>query len=378
MKIKIPDNNDPRLVEVVKSLIMKKFRHQIVEIYGKPTKNQYFGSGRSNILFDNMARENVIERVKNFQDLEINYNYSMNGIIPRARILENRDKIIEELKWIESSPIRQITLANYEMAQLALKYCPSVDVTISFFAEINNKEKLKQWSELPNIKTIITASSTYRNIPLLKDLVETGKRYGIGISVIANLGCMSDCIRKEEHAIMKDMSSVNSSGLHYAPCTFYCMEYLLENPEKFLQLPIIRPEDLEIYEKIGIESIKLVDRNQTTDWIEKVTSFYLSGSYDGNILDLTCNFTTLNNKRHENSVIKSIRPGKSRKSILEYREILPELMDIKIHHDYNFLSCNNTCANCKGCKDNSVIFDKNRRKIVLKQLNDIKKKYLFI
>ena len=381
MKLEIPDNNDANLVKMVSRLVKKSSNHVITEIYGKPTRNVYMGSGRTNIFADDMTKENMIKRANSFKKLGINYNYALNGIIPRARILENRAKIIEELKWLEKSPIRKITIANYEVARLAEKYCPSVSVVVSFFTEVDSKEKVRQWARLSNVKTIITAASTYRNLSLLKELVEVGKECGIGIGLIANLGCMAQCARKEEHAIIKDMASINSSELHYGACTFYCMRYLLENPEKFLQLPLIRPEDLDAYENIGIEIIKLVDRVQTTPWIEKVVGYYLAGSYKGNILDLTCNFSRINLKKQTNAQVAKINMGKvmkEKKSVLGYREMLPELIGASIDHDYNLIGCAYKCENCSGChKTSAVKYDKKRRKTVLKQLNKLEKDYLF-
>jgi hypothetical protein len=381
MRIEMPDNNDANLVEAASRLVKISSNHKITEIYGKPTKNSYMGSGRTNIFADDMTRADMAKRVTSFKELGIEYNYTINGIVPRARILENREKIVEELKWLETSPIRKITVANYELARLAEKYCPSVEVVVSFFTEVDSKEKVRQWARLSNVKTIITGTSTYRNLPLLKELVAIGKEYGVGIGLIANLGCMAECARKEEHAIIKDMASINSSALHYGACTFYCMRYLLENPEKFLQLPLIRPEDLDDYDKIGIEIIKLVDRVQTTEWIERVVGYYLQGSYDGNILDLTCNFSRFNLKKHSNAEVAGIDMAKtmqSKKGVLGYREMLPELLKVSIDHSHDLLSCSNKCDNCSGCKNPSAVkYDEARRSTVLKQLDRLEEEYLF-
>ena len=381
MKLIIPDNNDPNLLDMVSRLMKRRSQYIIREVYGKPTINNYLGSGRTNLFFDDLSRNETIRRITGFKELGIDYNYAINGLLPRSRILSNRVNVVEELKWIESSSIKTITVANYELARLAATYCPDVAITVSFFAGINSEERLVQWSGLPNVTTVIVDRSTYRNIALLGKLVKTGRKYDVGIRVIANLGCMSDCIRTEEHALIKDLASVNASGLHYAPCTFYCMKRLLENPEEFLQLPIIRPEDLSIYEKIGIEGVKLVDRVQTTPWIERVVGYYLDGSFDGNILDLTCNFTTFNLEGKTNAQVEEIDIAeiiKSREGVLKYREILPELIQVSIDPSFNFLACDNTCDICEVCNNTSAIkYDQKRRVEVLKQLTQLETEYLF-
>jgi len=159
------------------------------------------------------------------------------------------------------------------------------------------------------------------------------------------------------------------------------MRYLLENPEKFLHLPLIRPENLDAYDKIGIEIIKLVDRVQTTEWIERVVGYYLQGSYDGNILDLTCNFSRFNLKKHSNAEVAGIDMAKtmqSKKGVLGYREMLPELLKVSIDHSHDLLSCSNKCDNCSGCKNPSAVkYDEARRSTVLKQLDRLEEEYLF-
>ncbi len=376
MKLTIPDNNDPQLHEAVKRLLTIQSPHIITEIYGKPTKSKAIGSGRANVQFNDIDRAQTIERVLQFQRLGLEYDYAINGVIPR-----DPEPIIEELQWLEESPIRTITVANYQLAVLAQEHASNLEITVSFFAGVDNEHKLAQWAELSNVKAVNTDRSTYRNLPLLKKLVETGKQHDTGIRVIANLGCMSDCIRTEEHALVKDFASIDRDALHYAPCTFYCMRYLLEHPEKFLSLPIIRPEDLHKYDEVGVESVKLVDRVQTTAWIENIVTQYLTGSYKGNILELTCNFTRSGADPLTNDQVAAIDMDEvmqTREGVMAYREILPELMGVSIKLAYNLLACNNVCNSCRdGCDTNAIDYDPERRDIVLAQLDRLEREYLF-
>lgn len=381
MKLVIPDNNDPKLIDVVAKLVKKSNKHKISEIYGKPTSNTFIGSGRANVLFDDMSRKDLNKRIEAFEKLGILYEYSLNGILPRTRVIENRTKIIEELKWLESSSISKITVANYELAKLAEIYAPSVDLSISFYAGVNSERRFIQWANLPNVKTINTDLNTYRNFPLLEKLVNLGKSFEVGIRVIANLGCMTDCARKEEHAIIKDMASTDKDSLHYAPCTFYCRKKLLENPTELLKLALIRPENLDVYENLGVESVKLVDRTQKTIWLKDIINYYLNGSYEGNILDLTCNFASHQIDDLSNEDVKKIDVNeviKTREGVFEYKEKLPKLMDLKISKKYNFLKCNNVCDSCKiGCNESMVKYNKKRVNTVLNQLKELEQLYLF-
>ncbi len=384
MKLVIPDNTDPKLPVAVQRLVGKKSMHHIGEIYGKPTQNKYLGSGRTNI-FSDLSRKEMLERVNTFQNLGIKYEYALNDIVPRARIPENRIKITEELEWLEASPIRAMSATNLELVRLAERHCPSVRVVISFFAGVDNLEKLTQFMRFPNVRAINVDRKIFRNLQLLRKLAAEAHKYSIGIRVIANLGCMGECIRDREHAIYESMSSIDKPSLFYAPPTFYCMRFLYENPERFLRLPIIRPEDLDAYAEAGVESVKLADRTNPTSWVERVIGHYLDGFYDGNLLDLTSNFTTVGLKSMSMEEVAAIDIGKMLGSveaiqkIKEYRKMLPALMDVSIDNKaFKPLGCNNTCGSCSGQCDVSVLkYDEERRTMVLAQLDQIEKEYLF-
>jgi len=380
MKLIVPDNNSSDLTHAIRKLTEKPSEHRITGIYGKPTPNRNIGSGRANMSIE-LSREATEARAHAFRTLGLEYEYSLNDIIPHSRELKNRAAIIDELRWLEISSIRTVTMANYELMRLAREYCPSVAISVSFFMGIDSVRRLDQILRLPNVRMVNTDRSTYRDLPLLERMAKEAAKHGAGIRIIANLGCMSDCIRTEEHAMIKSMASMDSSGLHYAPCTFYCMRFLLEYPEEFLKLPIIRPEDLAEYEGVGIDSVKLVDRNQTTDWISLVVGRYLEGKTSGNILDLTCNFTTLDIPFLSNEEIAAIDVDlimRRREKVMEYREMLPMLMGIGISEDFDFLRCRNSCGGCGVCgASDRVHYDLERREIVLAQLDRLTSGYLF-
>jgi collagenase-like PrtC family protease len=380
MRLVVPDNNKDDIVNAMDRLSSRRSTHRLSGIYGKSTINRHIGSGRAN-LSHLQTRTDAEQRARKFQELGLAYEYSLNDVLPSARELKNRSAVIEELEWLEQSSFSLATAANYELMRLMARYCPSIAVSVSFFMGVDNITRLNQLLMLPNVRVINTDRSTYRNLPLLERMVKRAAEHRVGIRVIANLGCMSDCIRTEEHAMIKSMASKDRLGLHYAPCTFYCMRYLLKYPEKFLQLSIIRPEDLARYDDIGIDSVKLVDRTQTTSWIKRVVEHYLDGEFAGNILDLTCNFTTFELPSITNEEVEQMDMDKvieDADKVMEYRHLLPMLMGVVIRPDFDFLSCDGGCTSCGECLDIShVSFDSQRRKIVLSQLDMLEKQYLF-
>ena len=131
-----------------------------------------------------------------------------------------------------------------------------------------------------------------------------------------------------------------------------------------------------------IDYVKIVDRTQTTSWIKYVVAQYMVGKYDGNILDLTCNFTRIGIDEISNDEVAKLNMTEvisDRKQIIHYRDLLPELMRISIDREYSFLSCNRNCNDCSyECNHAAKVnFDSHRREIVLKQLEYLEREYLF-
>ena len=48
----------------------------------------------------------------------------------------------------------------------------------------------------------------------------------------------------------------------------------------------IRPEDVEHYERLGIDWFKVIDRGMTSDTIARIVAAYVARRYRGNLLDL--------------------------------------------------------------------------------------------
>ena len=48
----------------------------------------------------------------------------------------------------------------------------------------------------------------------------------------------------------------------------------------------IRPEDLHVYEAMGVKEFKIIDRSRSTAWLLRATKAYASRRYDGNLLDI--------------------------------------------------------------------------------------------
>ena len=65
-----------------------------------------------------------------------------------------------------------------------------------------------------------------------------------------------------------------------------CGVELSQDPGKLINSIAVRPEDLELYESVGVHRFKLSGRNRPTDWLVRTTQAYANRHWDGNLLDI--------------------------------------------------------------------------------------------
>jgi collagenase-like PrtC family protease len=107
--------------------------------------------------------------------------------------------------------------------------------------------------------------------------------------LICNLICRKHCPFQAQHANFHSHASQTKHVNKRLPLDYYCIYCLARNfstPEDIVRAQWIRPEDLELYENIGIEHFKLAERGMNTDDLALIVNAYTQRSYDGNFMDL--------------------------------------------------------------------------------------------
>lgn len=65
----------------------------------------------------------------------------------------------------------------------------------------------------------------------------------------------------------------------------------------WLKMNFIRPEDLKLYNTIGINHFKITGRTGSTNYILKVAEAYADGYFNGNILELWKHLETITGEK---------------------------------------------------------------------------------
>lgn len=123
-----------------------------------------------------------------------------------------------------------------------------------------------------------------RDFRLLRGLAEAGAR----VEVLVNQTCIHDCPFRFHHL---NTSSLASQTDTVDPPWFefpllQCGLEVARDPAQMIAGIFVRPEELDVYEEIGVHRFKISGRNQTTPWIRRVVQAYTARQYPGNLLDI--------------------------------------------------------------------------------------------
>jgi len=90
---------------------------------------------------------------------------------------------------------------------------------------------------------------------------------------------------KEHYAYCGKCSQLGAKNIPKFDIT-WCQKIRENNPIEFLNACWIRPEDVELYEKLGVDIIKIAGRGQKTPYLKKVTNSYMNRKSPRNVMEL--------------------------------------------------------------------------------------------
>ncbi len=158
---------------------------------------------------------------------------------------------------------------------------PSVPISVSTFARVRTLNQAEYFRGL-GAETIVHEEAN-RDFALLRGLVRHGHR----VEVLVNQTCLSGCPFRAHHLTTSSLAAQPET-----PCPAFeypileCGVEYLRDPARLLSSILVRPEDLEVYEEVGVSRFKISGRNKPTDWLVRSARAYASRSYPGNLLDI--------------------------------------------------------------------------------------------
>lgn len=279
LKFSVPTNWQKNMISDIR-------KEMVEEVYGKLPAD-IIGGGRAAVTLPNLNKNDLVLHISEVKKNNLKFNYLLN-----STCLNNLEwsiswqrKFRKFLDYLINIGVEKVTVSIPYLLELIKRNYPNLEVCVSVQAGVNSLRRAKFWDEM-GASEITLFMDINRDFNLLRKI---RKEIKCKLKLIANLNCLYGCPFYQYHANLMSHASQSwhfSRGFLIDYCTLRCRLIKLLYPEELIRSRWIRPEDIEIYEKLGIDILKFVNRDMKTEFISLIVKAYTERKYNGNLLDL--------------------------------------------------------------------------------------------
>jgi hypothetical protein len=180
-----------------------------------------------------------------------------------------------------------LTVSNPYLLELIKKRYPHFKIKVGIYAQVDTPERARFWENLGADSITLESFSINRAFERLKEI---RRAVDCDLQLIVNHFCLPNCAMQPYHQNQFAHASDGSRRLFLDYCFLHCTLLRLKTPQLFIQAGWIRPEDLNIYEKMGFTSFKLMERNIPSENLLQRVSAYSDRSFKGNLAELILSY----------------------------------------------------------------------------------------
>lgn len=246
------------------------------------------GGGRPYFIVAKVTKEHVENYVKQVHSAGMKFNYLLNA--PCMNNLEYKrethQELIDHIEWLNRIGVDGVVVSIPLIMEIVKEQFPAMKVKVSTIAHVNSVQRAKLLEEELGVDSITLDFNINRDFNLLKKIREAVK---CELTTLANDGCIYQCPFRFYHYNIIGHSSQTRNpleGFYYDYCLMRCTTKRFSSPVELMRSRWIRPEDVHLYEEIGIDSLKVGGRRMSTTWLVNTVKAYHSRKYDGNLGDL--------------------------------------------------------------------------------------------
>jgi collagenase-like PrtC family protease len=280
MQLLVPTNWDPDLIASLSRLDAD------IQIYGVlPTS--MLGSGGSGPAGVHMLEEQAEEYIEQAHSAGLTFDYVLNS--PSLGNMEWQEKthqeLLEHLGWIERVGVDSVTVTIPYLIELIKTQFPRLKVRLSTIAHVNSVARAKLFEAL-GVDSITLDVNVNRDFGLLKAIRDA---VSCELTVLTNNLCLYQCPYEYYHhdSLGHASQSCNAlNGRYVDYCVLRCTLDRLTDVAQTIRCRWVRPEDIHLYEEIGIDMFKTSGRAMSTERILRVATAYSLRNYQGNLYDI--------------------------------------------------------------------------------------------
>jgi collagenase-like PrtC family protease len=388
MKLSVAVNWDMELLEGLSHI------PEVTSIYAK-LPFDIIGGGRAGIVVPSVDWDQAEAYIRAAHERGLSFCYLINapclGNLEQTQ--EGKKQIFAFIEQLVNMGVDSISIANLAVVALVRRNFPNLSIRGSVLSWPTNLPRLKYQESLGVDPLIIPYSEFNRDFNMLPK-IRTG--LSCGMQLFVNVSCIYNCHYLGEHASSVGHASQVLHGNQQASAflDFYiwqCTRRRLLHPELFLMSRWIRPEDLHVYEAMGYDEFKIIDRSRSTAWLLRAAKAYAERRYEGNLLDILSLELLGDPDGFHSDIEDQVRERmrhygtEERQLMLRMLKLRRRLLDLDVYIDngelMNFLDgfreikcVENYCEDCRYCHQyaqRAVRFDRAEADILARDIGEL-------
>jgi collagenase-like PrtC family protease len=355
MSLSVATNFDPEFLRQAAA-------YPVAEVYGKLPRD-VVGGGRASYSTGGTGRPELEAHVALAHSLGIRFSYLLNAscLGNREWTREGQRQIRDLLDYLSEIKVDSVTVSIPFLAELIRRHYPHFRLKIGIFANIDSPTRARFWEDLGAHSLVLESFSVNRNFPLLQAIRAA---VSCQLQLIANFACLPKCPLQIYHMNgISHGSNTADAGPFIDYCVFKCSSMSLADPVLLLKSQWIRPEDLKVYEELGYDQFKILERNAPTESLIQRVRSYSERVSPANFLELIQPFGFKKNVKKEagwflNLVFERPRLVFSLYKLLKLRGMLyplqgaPQVLEsAKIPADFLAQIARRPCSTHHDCRD---------------------------
>lgn len=278
----VPADFKEKTILEYKELNQSHNNTKIRETYGQLTEGYMHMSGRAKSTLPQICMKDLEKYVEFSSKNGIEFNYTLNASC--FGNYEFTDEGIQEIRRLlidlQNIGVKNLTLATPAMIELVKSIAPDMNIKASAICQINSVKKMKHYKKI-GVERIVVDPDLTKNFKVLRNMAELGADK---IEIIINDKCLKDCPYKIFHYNQTAHDNSNRAESYFF---MNCGVQKSQDLQAYLNLNWIRPEDLHLYENMGIKYFKVEGREfMQHGTMMRLLKAYINESFDGNLLDL--------------------------------------------------------------------------------------------
>jgi collagenase-like PrtC family protease len=262
--------------------------YPVDEVYGKFPADG-ISSGRPRYMASPMSESRLRSYIALLEKNNIAFDYLLNGACFGNHEWTSswQRRITRLLTKLGDWGVRRVTVSTPFLLELVKARFPEFKVRVGIYAQVDTPQRARFWESLGADAITLESFSINRDFGRL-DAIR--KSVTCELQLIANHVCLLNCPLQTYHQCGFAHASCDNQTLFIDYCFLKCSQMRLADPSEFIKSAWIRPEDIGIYEELGYNRFKILERGIPSAEILKRVHAYSSRRFEGNLAELLMSY----------------------------------------------------------------------------------------